>query len=158
MVGAASIQRSFIASRHHVNAQAQQVRLIDYINLDLRRALSVTTAAGRLVVKIPDFYDTSGEPRDPQIVRGLAVYGSQHKTIEYFREGAAIYRKEGNEKKELATDVSDFQLSFQDLGQSIRVSVTFIPRFQLNGSKEGNREATATHCTTLLRNKRQKTS
>ena len=157
LVGALSIQKSFQASRHHVNAQAQQLRLMDYINLDLRRALTVSTANERLTVSIPDYYDASGEPREPRIVRSLAVYGNAPKTISYFKEGATIYRSEGGKNTALATDVVDFKLTFLDLGQSIKVSVTFLPKFQLSGKDvEGVRTATATFSTTLLRNKRQK--
>ena len=156
LVGAVSIQRSYFASRHHVDSQAQQIRLMDYMNLDLRRALSVTTESERLIIKIPDFYDDRGEPRDPQIVRGQAIYATTPKTVEYFREGSAVYRKEGSTRTQLATDVTDFKLTFKDLGQSILVSVTFLPKFQFSGSKaESVREGTATYSTTLLRNKRQ---
>jgi hypothetical protein len=157
LVGALSIQKSFQASRHHVNAQSQQLRLMDYINLDLRRALTVNTANGRLTVSIPDYYDANGQPRDPQIVKSLAVYGSAPRTIAYFKEGSTIYRSEGGKSTALATEVLDFKLLFQDLGQSIMVSVTFLPKFQLSGKdQESVRNATATFSTTLLRNKRQK--
>jgi prepilin-type N-terminal cleavage/methylation domain-containing protein len=156
LIGAASIQRSYFASRHHVDSQAQQMRLMDFMNLDLRRALSVTTESERLVVRIPDFYGNDGEPRDPQIVRGQAIYGATPKKVEYYREGSAIFRKEGDVRTELATEVTDFKLVFKDLGQSIMVSVTFLPKFQFSGSNaESVRGGTATFSTTLLRNKRQ---
>ena len=56
----------------------------------------------------------------------------------------------------LATDVSDFQLTFKDLKQSIQVSITFIPKYQFSTKTQGSaRDGTATYTTTLLRNKRQ---
>lgn len=156
LIGAASIQRSFFASRHHVDSQAQQMRLMDYMNLDLRRALAVTAQDERLIIKIPDFYGADGEPRDPQIVRGQAIYSTTPKTVEYYRSGSVIYRKEDSTQTQLATEVTDFKLAFKDLGQSIMVSVTFLPKFQFSGSNaESVREGTATISTTLLRNKRQ---
>ncbi len=155
MVGAYTIQKSYQASRHHVTAQAQQLRLMDYINLDLRRALTVDAQTERLKISIPDYYDADGNARDPQIVRGSAIYGSSNTIIQYYRQNGTIYRSEGSVATALATDVSDFKLTLQDLGQSIGVSVTFLPRFQLSGSSEGTRAGTSTFSTTLLRNKRQ---
>jgi type II secretory pathway pseudopilin PulG len=156
IAGSLSLQKSFVASRHHILAQAEQMRLMDYMNLDLRRALSVSTGSGRLTVTIPDYYDSFGQPRDPEVKGGLAVYGPSPKTITYYKDGEVIYRSEGASRIALATDVSDFQLTFLDLGQSIQVSVTFIPRFQFSTKNQPNaRDGTATFATTLLRNKRQ---
>ena len=156
ITGSLVLQKSFIACRHHILAQSEQMRLTDYMNLDLRRALSVSTASGRLTMTIPDYYDSFNQPRDPQIKNGLAVYGSSPKTVTYYKDGATIYRMEGSSLIALANDVSDFQLAFLDLGQSIQVSVTFIPRFQFSTNNQpGARAGTATYTTTLLRNKRQ---
>jgi type II secretory pathway pseudopilin PulG len=156
ITGTISLQKSFIASRHHILAQSEQMRLIDYMNLDLRRALSVTTGTDRLTVTIPDYYDSFGEPRDPEIKGGMAVYGPSPKTITYFKQGETIYRQEGATLTPLATDVSDFQLTFKDLKQSIQVSITFIPKYQFSTKTQGSaRDGTATYTTTLLRNKRQ---
>ena len=156
MVGAYTIQKSYQASRHHVTAQAQQLRLMDYINLDLRRALTVDAQLERLKITIPDYYDSEGNPRDPEIVRGSALYGTSNTLIQYYRQNGTIYRSEGAETTAIATDVSDFKLTLQDLGQSIGVSVTFLPRFQMSGGDaETARSGTSTYSTTLLRNKRQ---
>ena len=155
-VGAVTTQKSFIASRYHMDAQAQQMRLMDYMNLDLRRALTVSTEFARLTLTIPDYYDSIGQPRDPVIKSGLAVYGSATRTVSYYKEGSTVFRAEGDTLVALATDVEDFQMTFQDLGQSIRVSVTFLPKFQFDSKKwEAMRSGTTSYTTTLLRNKRQ---
>ena len=117
MTASIALQKSFIASRHHILAQAGQMRLIDYMNLDLRRALTVSTNTGRLTVTIPDYYDSFGAPRDPQIQGGLAVYGPASKVITYYQTGNTIYRTEGATTMAVCTDVSDFQMTFLDLGQ-----------------------------------------
>lgn len=156
IAGSIALQKSFLAARHHILAQAEQMRLTDFMNLDLRRALSVSTGAGRLTMTIPDYYDSAGEPRDPQIKNGMAVYGPSAKTVTYYKEGATIYRMDGGLPVALATDVQDFQLTFLDLGQSIQVSITFIPKFQFSTNRQSTaRDGTATFTTTLLRNKRQ---
>lgn len=156
ITGALVLQKSFIASQHHIKAQAQQMRLTDSMNLDLRRALTVSTTFGRLTLTIPDYYDSLGNPRNPQIQNGTATYGTSPKTVTYYKEGTTIYRQDAASLTALATDVSDFQLTFLDLGQSIQVAVSFLPRFQFSGNnRESVRAGTMTYSTTLLRNKRQ---
>lgn len=156
ITGAIFLQKSFVASRHHIVAQAQQMRLLDYMNLDLRRALTVSTVNGRLTLTIPDYYDSLDEPRDPRIENGLAVYGTSPRTVTYYKEGERVYRSDGGAPLALANDVSDFQLAFQDLGQSIRVTLSFLPRYQFSSNnRERVRAGTTTFSTTLLRNKRQ---
>ncbi len=157
ITGAITIQRSYMASRHHMDSQAQQMRLMDYMGLDLRRALSVQTAASQISITIPDYYDEAGEARDPQISGGLAMYGPSPIAISYYRDGSTIYRKEGAKVLPLASNVADFELTFLDAGQSIQVGVTFLPKFQFSGVRNANsvRLGTATYTNTLLRNKRQ---
>ena len=150
-----SLQKSFLASRYHIVAQSEQMLLLDYMGLDLRRALSVTTSATELTITIPDYYGTNGAPRDPQIQGSQAAYGPTPKTIRYYKTGSIIYRNEGGVPSVLATNVSDFQMTFQDLGQSINVTITFVPKYQLWGQKINDRRAsTTTYTSTLLRNKR----
>lgn len=156
ITGSIALQKSFIASRHHMISQAQQMLLTDYMNLDLRRALTVSTQFGRLTVTIPDYYDSSEEPRDPEIRGGAIVYGPGPKQITYYKEGEVIYRQEGSSKLALASNVEDFALTFLDQGQSIQVSVSFVPRFQFSTrTRDRARDGTTTFTTTLLRNKRQ---
>jgi len=155
-MGAITIQRSFVASRHHVDAQAQQMRLMDFMGLDLRRALTVAAANGQLTLTIPNYYETNGVPRDPHIEGSRAAYGPTPISISYYKSGSTISRREGTAVTPLATNVADFQLSFLDSGQSIQVGVTFLPKFQFAGkNKESVRLGTASYSNTLLRNKRQ---
>lgn len=150
-----SLQKSFLASRHHIIAQSEQMLLMDNMGLDLRRALSVTTSASELTIIIPDYYKTDGTPRNPSISGSTAVYGPTPRTIRYYKSGANICRSEAGAVSILASNVSDFQLTFQNLGQSIQVSITFVPKYQLwSNSANDRRASTATFATTLLRNKR----
>ncbi len=150
-----SLQKSFLASRHHIIAQSEQMLLLDYMGLDLRRALSVSTSATELSITIPDYYNASGTPRDPQIQGSQAAYGPTPKTIRYYKSGTAIYRTEAGIPTALANSVSDFQMTFQNLGQSINVTITFTPKYQLWGRNINDRRAsTTTYTSTLLRNKR----
>jgi hypothetical protein len=156
LVGAITVQKSFAASRHHIDAQAQQMRVTDYLALDLRRALTVTTATDQITLTIPEYFDGSGTPILPTVNGGRIKYGPNPITVTYFKRADTIVRQEGNVETIIATDVDDFQLNFQDLGQSVTASVTFIPRFQFSSNANASvRDGTATYATTLLRNKRQ---
>lgn len=157
MTGATAIQKSFAASRYHIEAQAQQMRFLDQITLDLRQALTVTATVdgGRLMLTLPDYLDPTNQPRDPTIVGGQVVYGPTPRTVAYYHVGAVIYRSEGSAVLPLVTDVADFQLTFEQSGQSVTVGLTFLPKFQFFGTnRESVRASTASFTTTLLRNKR----
>lgn len=156
ITGSITIQRSFLASRHHIDAQAQQMRLMDYMTLDLRRALTVDVGNSVLTLTIPDYYDADGAPRNPRISGSQAAYGPTPVTVSYYQTGKTIYRCAGPAILPLATDVADFRLTFLDSGQSIQVGVTFLPKFQFAGRNTENvRIGTAIYSNTLLRNKRQ---
>lgn len=162
MTATVTLQRSFSATDHHARSQVQQARLVDYMARDLRRALAVTVdtyqGSERLNLTLPDFYDAQGKPRDPAIVKGGIQYGdgTTGVSVSYYKSGGTVYRKVGSVTTALATGVEDFVPDYTDSGkQIVDVSVTFVPRFQLNQRDvSALRLGTATHGTTLLRNKR----
>jgi hypothetical protein len=129
---------------------------MEYIHLDLRRALSVNAEPERLTVRIPDFYDADGQPRDPRILRGAAVYGAAAMTVEYYREGTGIVRWDGVTKAHLATDVASFNLASSGAKQGVKVSVTFLGRPDLQSSAvESIRIGMTTLSSTMLGERRQ---
>lgn len=152
-----SVQRNFKACEYHVGRQTEQLRVLDYMALDMRRALTVQINNGRIDLTIPDYYDANGDPRDPVIDRGQIDYGdvTNPVPISYYKTGAVIYRNADGVEQALATDVDDMAIQFQDLGQVIEVSVTFLPTFQLSGTNNSVRNGTATYSRILLRNKRR---
>ncbi len=156
-VGAITLQRSFQASQAYAQKEADQMRVLDYLARDLRGALTVQTnnTDGSIKLTLPDYYQTDGTPRDPHIVGNMAYYGDPAKPVQvtYAKQGGNLVRQEGTKVTNLAKDVQDFNVSFQDEGQVIQVSISFLPIFQRGGT--GNRVGTTTVCRTLLRNKRQ---
>lgn len=154
-----SVQRSFRASEHYVERQTEQLRVTDYMALDLRRALTVSTANERLQVTIPEYYSTNSagklEPREPQISRGQINYGANPVTIAFYKQGSQILREENGRKLVLAGDVQDMAIDYQDLRDVIEVRVKFTPKFQMSGNTEASREATTAYTRVLLRNKRR---
>ena len=63
-VGLFMTQKSFLAAQHYAKSQCAQLRILDYIALDLRRSLSVTPRSdGGLDLTIPDYY-VSSNPKE----------------------------------------------------------------------------------------------
>jgi hypothetical protein len=157
IVGVLTIQRNFQASARYARSQAMQARLLDYMALDLRRALTVTPGTnGSLTMTMPDYFTPQGDARDPAIRYGRIIYGdpAMPVTVQYFKQGANVVRRQGTVNTTIATEVEDFNIAIQDDGQVIEVNVSFVPTFQRspNGSA---RDGTKSYIRTLLRNKRQ---
>ena len=157
--GAMSMQRCFIAGQEFSEDKKNQSRLIDFLTLDIRRALTITPGTGNtvLTVTIPDFYDESGQPRMPTIVKYVAQYGDPTKpiTITYEKNGSSIYRREGSAAPvEIATNVADFVLKVDDPKDqriAVKTHVSFTPQFS---SAKADVPPTTIHSTIFLRNKR----
>lgn len=178
LTGISTLQRSFRAAQHHAKSQIEQTRLLNYIARDLRRAttVNVDTFSGseRLTLTIPDYYDNTNKPRAPKIKNDAIEYGDpalavpDPVTIRFYKSGSTVFRSvkrirrdsgapvESEVATALATDVQDFASDFTDDGkQSVGVSISFVPKFQLNpGNVSALRAGTAVYATTLLRNKR----
>jgi type II secretory pathway component PulJ len=170
LTGIVALQRSFRAAHHHAKSQVEQTRLVSYISRDLRRAVhaEATKLFGRdaLEIEMPDFYTTDAQgtvvPREPTIRDGQVAYGdpSVKVLVKYYQKGGNLYRKVDTRETILATGVKDFLLQFTDEqgvtgGQVVGVSVSFVPKFQLNPANDGPlRAATTVYATTLLRNKK----
>ena len=172
-VGLVTVQRTFAASEHHASSQTAQLRIVDYIARDLRRALTVTARAGGngLDLTIPDYYTSAdprvATPRDPQITTGGdVVYGTRSIPVSYYeridaRGNRLVCRSYDGVETILASDVQRFQLALPEglNGDVITVSVSFVPRFQMSGAaRENMREGTTVFTSTLLRNKRATTN
>ena len=151
-----SLQKTFRACTTQLRCQAEQLRILDHMALDLRRAVSVEAEPTRMVVKIPDYYNASGRPNDPVIRNGRVEYGASAApvAVSYYKMGTAIYRESGGKRQAIGSDVEDFNIEISDTGRTVSVSLSFLPRFQFTSSPRGFREGTATHVTTLLRNRR----
>lgn len=154
LISSISIQRSFDASIRYANSQSEQMRVLDYMALDLRRALNVTNSNGQLIITLPDFYDADGNPRMPTIVNSLPKYGGTPVTVRYYRNGSRILREAGGTATPIAENVQDFQFTFQDFGQVIEAAVTFVPTFRRDNNQEASREGTRAVIRVLLRNRR----
>jgi hypothetical protein len=158
VVGLIAFQRSFLASAHHARSQVAQLRLVDCIALDLRRALHVAARSdGGIDVDIPDYYESGSgvTPRQPRLVAGRVTYGTAPLRVSYYRRGESVYRLYNGIETEIATDVAGFDLNFPaNLNQAVlRVTASFLPRYSLSGGK-ANRDGTSLSACILLRGRK----
>ena len=152
VTGAIFLQRAFQASIKYSRSQAMQIRLLDYIALDLRRATTASVSGATLTITLPDYYDAAGKPVDPTLSKGRVYYKSPTAavTVRYFQQGGQVIRQEGTTQSVIADGVQDFQLTFVNQGQVVEVSVSFMPTFEQSGT--GVRTGTTVYTRTLLRN------
>jgi Tfp pilus assembly protein PilW len=154
-----ALQKCFSAQDDYAVGKCDQLRLGDFLALDLRRALTVTPGAANsstlLTLTIPDYYDGSGQPRVPTIAGSTVNYSNTPLTVTYSKSGASIFRTEGTAPAtEIAGNVTDFQVTVQDLEKVVKTQITFAPRFSAKATT-ATRNATSVYNTTLLRNKRR---
>lgn len=160
LVSATTLQAAFAATQAYSASKRDQMRLTDYLAVDLRRALtvnSVATGSTILSVTIPDYYEENDTPRTPVINRLVADYGDPRVplTVTYSRQGNSIYRREGNKPMiEIASNVEDFQITVEDQNKVIKTRVSFVPKFRRTTGAAA-RETTTLHSTIWLRNKRR---
>src|SRR6058998_2276892 len=105
-----SLQKSFSAVDNYFSTQMQQIRIIDYMNRDVKRGLIVTTSVDlqSVTVTLPNYLIQAGDPeaianpaligtaRTPTITNtpsGQQVnYGATTSTVTYAINGQSILR------------------------------------------------------------------
>lgn len=146
LTASVTIQRSFSATTFHATAQGDQLRVIDFLTRDLRRAsAAVATNQGRkLTLSMPDDIDpASRRVRTPTIrTDGRVLYGGTPREVSYFIEGADFIREENGADAVISSTIEEF---FAELrGSSIvSFSLAFSPHYS------GRRSAATTAATTL---------
>lgn len=179
LTGIVTLQRSFRAAEHHAKSQVEQTRLLSYISRDLRRATWIYDVdsfdgSERLTMEIPDYYDENNKPRDPRIKGDTIEYSNpvvstaNPVTVRFYKSGTTLFRSlkristvggvstESEFATALATNVRDFAPEFTKDEKSVHVSISFVPKFQLNPSNTADlRAGTKVYAETLLRNKQR---
>ena len=156
-----ALQRSFAAVEGYSVAEGDQLRVLDYIAMDCRRALSASVANNTLTLTVPVYYDSNSDPKTPALTNGALSYGTGSVTIAYSRSGSNFNRRivvsdsggttTSDTTAAIATNVASFTVSPQDLTSSVSCSITFSPRFTyLPGP--GPISGTTVYCDTFLRN------
>jgi prepilin-type N-terminal cleavage/methylation domain-containing protein len=170
-----AMQKTFNAVDNYFATHIQQIRIIDYLNRDVKRALIVTTSADQQTVTltIPKYIIQSGDAEavsNPSLVGTMRTptisptgsypvnYGTTTSTVVYSINGASILRTEDGVVTTVASSTdslvpkdSDTELSNTEY---TTMSVTFLPIFT-SGNIADERTGTTVFSLAYLRNKRR---
>ena len=171
-----AMQKTFNAVDHYFATHIQQVRIIDYLNRDVKRALICTTSANQQTVTltIPKYIIQSGDAgavsnpslvgamRSPTIsttTSGVQVnYGTTTSTVVYSINGAAILRTEDGVVTTIASSTDQLIPTTTDVDlantEKATMAVTFQPIFT-SGNVADERTGTTVFSLAYLRNKRR---
>jgi type II secretory pathway component PulJ len=161
ILGFLSLERNYAATTDFAANHADEMRISDYMALDLRRALAVQAAQNDTTIYIPSYYDSSGLPQTPALDGdGSVYYGAPGSSVavHYYLSGGTIYRQAGSAAAvALAVNVQDFIFDVTDAGKVVSTRITFNPTFVSGRASADATAATAFYNTTLLRNTRSDT-
>lgn len=161
LMGFTSLERSYTATTDFSTNHADEMRISDYLAQDLRRATSLQAGHNTTTLYIPNYYDSSGNPRTPTLDgHGGVIYGPVGSSVQvhYYLSGSTIYRQEDSGTSvALANNVADFVFDVTDLGKVVTTRITFKPIYKSGGASTDAVTATAFYNTTLMRNNRTDT-
>jgi len=158
LMGFTALQRNYTATSDFALNHADQMRISDYLALDLRRSLALSAARNDTTIFIPSYYDVTGQPQTPTIDGNGGVYygiAGSAVSVHYYLSGGTIYRQQnGGTPVALAVNVQDFVFDVTDSGKVVSTRITFNPTFTSGRASADATAATAFYNTTLLRNTR----
>ena len=158
LMGFTSLERNYAATTDFSQNHADEMRISDYMALDLRRAIAVQAARNDTTIYIPSYYDSIGNPRTPTLDGdGGVYYGASGSSvrIHYYLMAGNIYRQQDNAAPvQLAVNVQDFVFDVSDAGKVVTTHITCNPTFKSAGASTAASTATSFYNTTLLRNSR----
>ena len=171
-----AMQKTFNAVDNYFATHIQQVRIIDYLNRDVKRALICTTSANQQTVTltIPKYIIQSGDAeavsnpslvgamRSPTIsttTSGVQVnYGTTTSTVVYSINGGSILRTEDGVVTTIASSTDQLIPTTTDVDlantEKATMAVTFQPIFT-SGNVADERTGTTVFSLAYLRNKRR---
>jgi Tfp pilus assembly protein PilW len=92
-----SLQRSFVAMQSYSTIEGDQLRVLDYIAMDCRRATLASVTNGALTLTLPVYYNSSSSPAyqayTPTLNNGNVVYGSGSVQVTYAQSGSNFTRE-----------------------------------------------------------------
>jgi Prokaryotic N-terminal methylation motif len=171
-----SLQKSFNAVDNYFTTHMQQIRIIDYLNRDVKRGLIVTTSVDlqTVTMNLPSYIIQAGDPEavgNPSLVgtprtptisytsSGWQVnYSPSTTVVVYSINGNSILRTENgvvttiaSSTDQLVPDTTDVDLANTEYATT---SVTFLPIFT-SGNTIAERSGTSIYATAYLRNRRR---
>src|SRR5207245_5786638 len=134
LMGFTSLERNYAATTDFSHNHADEMRISDYMAMDLRRAIAVQAARNDTTIYIPAYYDQSGNPQTPALDgQGGVFYGASGSsvTVHYYLMAETIYRQQDNGAAlPLAVSVQDFVFDVTHAGKIVTTPITFNPTFK----------------------------
>jgi Prokaryotic N-terminal methylation motif len=95
IVASITLQKSFAATESYSTIEGDQLRVLDYIAMDCRRATAASVTNGALTVTLPRYYDPtqSNAPYTPSLSNGSITYGPGSVQITYAQSGKNFTRE-----------------------------------------------------------------
>jgi Tfp pilus assembly protein PilW len=175
MAASVGLQRSFAAVEGYSTAEGNQLRVLDYIAMDCRRAIpdlndpdttdltAVKVTANTLTLHVAGYYQPAGTPYAPTF-NSATTDTIQYNTgatykIQYSQSGSNFVRTvgptaswpTGNTATAIATNVSSFNVTVQYLTSTVSYKITFSPSFTYSPGA-GPIAGTTVYSNTFLRN------
>jgi len=147
MVAGVALQRSFAAVENYSTTEGDQLRVLDYIAMDCRRAISGSVTGNVLSLTLPVYYNASSSntPYAPTMTSGTLTYGSGTVTINYQQSGSTFTREVvitnssgtviSDNTTAIANKVTSFTVTPLDQGYTngtVTCSIMFFPTFLRN--------------------------
>ncbi len=155
LVATFSLERSFAAADYRMNAQNDQLRVLDYLSRDLHMAsaVSVQNATNAITLTLPNAKALGvldldlGPLLDALVVNSGAPSNSA--TVSYYLLGGQMIRDTGGTQTVLANTVAD--LKFTQQGNSMTVDLLFAPQYS-NSPADAAKQNTRASSRVSLRN------
>jgi hypothetical protein len=176
VISSIALQKSFRATDNFFASEIQQIRVVDYLDRDIKRGLSVVTSTdlSTVTMTVPNYIIKAGDPeatadasligtpRTPTITMGPSGpqvnYGSTPSTVVYAISGNTVARTENGAVTNVSTSASQLLPTTTDVQlantEYSKTSVTFLPIFSSSNALI-LRTATTVYSTAYLRNKRR---
>jgi prepilin-type N-terminal cleavage/methylation domain-containing protein len=176
LTASVALQKTFNAVDHFFATHMQQIRIIDYLNRDAKRAYIVTTSPDlkTVTMTIPKYIIESGDSEavsNPSLVGTVRTptisytsggsqvnYGTTTSTVVYSINGNTIQRTEdgvvtviASSTDQLVDQATDVELANTEYTST---SVTFMPLFT-SSNTSAERSGTTVYSLSYLRNKRR---
>ncbi len=162
-----ALTRSFVAVEGYSMAAGDQMRMLDYIAMDARRATGWNSDGTTLTFNLPAYYDASGNKTNPQLdpaTNAISYSGVGPVTVSYYRDRSANFVRRVNVNGTITTTTVarnvaafDFNLppapsaSPTPAAPSVPYGITFLPKFTRSASL-GAIQGTRIYANTFLRN------
>jgi hypothetical protein len=149
ITGTIALQKGYASADYSIRCQVEQMRVIDYIGRDLRRAITVTAenSGRKLALTVPDQKDpTTKRLRLPVVSNGVVRYGTDPIAVSYYIEGDLFIREEGGVRTTVANKRLENFLVTLNGAQSVTLQLAFTPTFS---RRSGYGQAASTIVTTI---------